>query len=87
MNVLQTIKGILVSELLVDIPAERMQPDDSLRDVYGLDSLGYVELRVCIEQTFGITIDDDDFSPEHFATLGGIQALVEHLQKDEEMVS
>ncbi|GAA2846261.1 hypothetical protein GCM10010517_02910 [Streptosporangium fragile] len=86
MNVLQTIKGILISDLLVDIPAERMELDDSLRDTYGLDSLGYVELRVCIEQAFGTTIDDDDFSPEHFTTLGGVKALVERLLKDREMV-
>nr|WP_063792362.1 acyl carrier protein [Nonomuraea pusilla] len=86
MNVLQTIKGILISDLLVDIPAERMEPGDSLRDAYGLDSLGYVEMRVCMEQTFGITIGDDDFSPVNFSTLGGVQALVERLLQDQETV-
>ncbi|OLT10693.1 coronafacic acid synthetase [Actinomadura sp. CNU-125] len=86
MDVLQRIKGILVSDLLVDVPPERMEVDDSLRDVYGLDSLGYIELRVCCEQIFGVTIDDDDFSPENFSTLGGVEALVRRLLREKETV-
>ncbi|MFD7668965.1 acyl carrier protein [Streptomyces sp. NPDC059788] len=86
MNVLQMIKGILGTDLLVDVPPDRMRLDDSLRDVYGLDSLGYSELRVRCEQVFGITVDDDHFSPEHFSTLGGVQELVERLLKDKETV-
>jgi acyl carrier protein len=78
------IKGILVTDVLVDVPPERMRLEDSLRDVYGLDSLGFVELRVRCEEVFGISIGDDDFSPEHFSTLGGVTDLVERLVKERE---
>ncbi|MGW4384132.1 acyl carrier protein [Kitasatospora sp. NPDC004531] len=81
-DVLQTIKSILESDVLVEVAPEQMALDDSLRDVYGLDSLGFVELRVRCEEAFGITIDQDDFSPEHFGTLGGVVGLVERLIAD-----
>ncbi|QMU78302.1 acyl carrier protein [Streptacidiphilus sp. PB12-B1b] len=78
-DVLQTIKGILEGDVLVDVAPGRMTLEDSLRDVYGLDSLGFVELRVRCEEVFGITITEDEFSPEHFSTLGGVVELVERL--------
>ncbi|RMI46281.1 acyl carrier protein [Streptomyces triticirhizae] len=68
---------------MVEVPVGRMDADDSLRDVYGLDSLGFVELRVLCEENFGITISEDDFSPEHFATLGAVVSLVERLLKEQ----
>ncbi|HEY8984350.1 MAG TPA: acyl carrier protein [Streptomyces sp.] len=83
-NVAQNIKAMLSSELMVEVPADRMNSDDSLRDTYGLDSLGFVELRVQCEQTFGITISDDAFSPENFGTLGAVVDLVEQLLKEKE---
>lgn len=81
MDVLKTIKSILEADVLVEVPAERMQLSDSLRDTYGLDSLGFVELRVQCEERFGISISDDEFSPDNFSTLGGLVALVERLVK------
>ncbi len=83
MDVVQTIRTMLSSELMVEVPPERMSMDDSLRDVYGLDSLGFVELRVQCEETFGVTIGDDDFSPENFSTLGTVVGLVERLLKEQ----
>jgi acyl carrier protein len=77
MDVQQTIKGILAAEINVDVALHRMTSEDGLRDIYGLDSIGFVELRVQCEDAFGITITDDEFAPENFATLGSITALVE----------
>ena len=83
-NVTQTIKGMLSSELMVEVPIDQMNVDDSLRDTYGLDSLGFVELRVQCEETFGVTISEDDFAPENFGTLGAVVSLVERLLKEQE---
>jgi acyl carrier protein len=79
MDVLNAIKGILTSEVLVEVAADRMTLDDSLRDLYGLDSLGFVELRVQCEEIFDVVISDDDFAPDNFTTLGGVVALLERL--------
>ncbi|GAA3841020.1 acyl carrier protein [Sphaerisporangium flaviroseum] len=77
MDVRQTVTGILVGDINVDVPAHQMSLEDNLRDSYGLDSIGFVELRVQCEDTFGIVISDDEFAPENFSTLGSVVALVE----------
>ena len=80
MDIATTIKHILNTEIFVDVPVGDMKETDSLRDVFGLDSLGFVELRVQCEDAFDVTISDDDFSPEHFATIAGVVELVRRLR-------
>jgi len=80
MNVGNTIKQILADDVFVEVPIADMDEDASLRDVYGLDSLGFVELRVQCESAFGIEIGAADFTPEHFDTVRTVAALVRRLQ-------
>lgn len=47
-----------------------------------LDSFGIVQLAIAIEKQFGITIADDDFGSELFATLGSLVAYIEHRTSD-----
>ena len=82
MNIAASIRDILVTDVFVEVPVDEMHDDDSLRDVYGLDSLGFVELRVQCEKRFGVTITTDDFTPENFATVGDLTALVDRLRQD-----
>ncbi|GAA2793131.1 acyl carrier protein [Saccharopolyspora taberi] len=79
MNIADKIKEVLVSDLFVEVPAEEMREDENLRDIFGLDSLGFVELRVQCENIFGITIDDDDFSPDNFSSISSLAGLIERL--------
>lgn len=74
------IKSILAQDLFVEVPPEEMQQDDSLRDVFGLDSVGFVELRVQLEQRFRVSVPDDDFTPDSFDTIRDLVALVDRLQ-------
>jgi acyl carrier protein len=80
----EIIKDILVAELFVELPPGEVRDDDGLQDVFGLDSLGFVELRVQCEERFGVQISDDDFSPEHFSTIRDVVALVERLVAEKE---
>jgi acyl carrier protein len=79
MDVAATIKEILSDDVFVEVPVDEMDPDDSLRDVYGLDSLGFVELRVQAQSRFGVQIPDADYSPDNFATIRTVTTLVERL--------
>ena len=79
-NIQETIKSILVNDLFVEVPEHEIGVDDGLRNIFGLDSLGFVELRVQCEDRFGITISDEDFDPENFATIRQLAHLVENLQ-------
>jgi acyl carrier protein len=76
----RAIGSILVTDLFVEVPEDRITPDDRLRGDLGLDSLGFVELRVQCENTFGITISDDDFTPENFTSIRTVADLVRTLQ-------
>ena len=42
-----------------------------------LDSMAVVQLALAIERTFGITITDDDFGSDLFASVGSLCAYVE----------
>jgi acyl carrier protein len=42
-----------------------------------LDSFGVVQLVAAIEDRFGITIDDDEFGPELFQTVGTLSDFVD----------
>lgn len=80
MEIEDRIRKILSSELFVEAPADEIGLDDSLRAVHGLDSLGFVELRVQCEDLFDIRISDEDFSPENFQSLRTVTTLVHRLQ-------
>jgi acyl carrier protein len=81
----RAIGSMLVTDLFVEVPEDRMTPDDRLRGDLGLDSLGFVELRVQCENTFGITISDDDFTPENFTSIRTVADLVRTLQAGAEV--
>ena len=81
----RAIGSILVTDLFVEVPEDRITPDDRLRGDLGLDSLGFVELRVQCENTFGITISDDDFTPENFTSIRTIADLVRNLRAGAEV--
>lgn len=74
-----TIKRILVDDLFVTVPQSDIDLDDGLRDVLGLDSLGFVELRSQCEYVFGVTISDEDFVPENFSSVRDLARLVTRL--------
>ena len=83
MDVDNRIRKILNTELFVETPADEIGADDSLRSVHGLDSLGFVELRVQCEDLFGVHIDDDDFTPENFQSVRTVGELVRRLAGSE----
>lgn len=80
MKVEEKLKEILVNSVYVETPMDEIGRDDSLRDVLGVDSIGFVELKEQIESSFSVTIEDDEFTPENFRTIATIEALIARLQ-------
>lgn len=74
------IKKILVTNLFVEIPEEQIGLDDGLQSVIGLDSVGFLELRVICEDQFKIRISDEDFNADSFRTVNQLAALIANLQ-------
>ena len=83
-DVIKTLKGVLVNELFVEVPETEISADDGLQSVLGLDSVGFVELRVHCERLFKVRINDEDFSPENFRSLGRIAQLIAQLTPNKE---
>jgi acyl carrier protein len=71
---------MIVNDLFVEIAEDQIGLDDGLRTVVGLDSVGFVELRVKCEQKFNVQIDDDDYTPENFTSIRLLSGLIERLQ-------
>ncbi|SEH02920.1 acyl carrier protein [Nonomuraea solani] len=77
------IKKILATELFVEASPEKISDQESLRDVYGLDSLGFTELRVQCEDHFEVRISDADFQPENFRNIASLAGLIRRLRDGE----
>jgi acyl carrier protein len=78
---IQIIKDILINELFVELPVEKIGLDDGLQSVVGLDSLGFVELSFQCEQRFNVKISEADFCPENFSTINKLTNLIQRLQR------
>jgi acyl carrier protein len=74
------IRRMLVNDLFVELPEEKIGLDDGLQTVVGLDSIGFSELRILAERKFNVTISDDDYVPENFSSVRRLANLVLHLQ-------
>jgi acyl carrier protein len=51
-------------------------PEDSFLDLHLIDSTGFLELITYLEETFGITVKDDEMVPENLDSLKAIDAFI-----------
>jgi len=86
-DLIAALRAMIVKDLFVEIPEEKIGLDDGLRTVIGLDSVGFVELRVLCEQKFNIEISDDDYTPENFTSIRLLANLIDRLQSKRDAVA
>ena len=82
-DLIAALRKMVVEDLFVEIAEEDIGLDDGLRTVVGLDSVGFVEMRVLCEQRFKIQISDNDYTPENFTSIRLIASLVDRLQTEQ----
>jgi acyl carrier protein len=85
-DLIATLRRTIVQDLFVEINEEDIGLDDGLRTVVGLDSVGFVELRVLCERRFGVEIRDEDYTPENFSSMRRVANLIERLQNQKKSV-
>jgi acyl carrier protein len=85
-DLIASLRSIIVKDLFVEIAENDIGLDDGLRTVIGLDSVGFVELRVLCEQKFNVEINDDDYTPENFRSINQLANLIERLQSQKAAV-
>jgi acyl carrier protein len=72
------IKELLVEMLFLDgVKPETIGDDDILGETLGVDSVALFQVVAGLEENFGIRIEDKDFSAERFATVAGIEQVVQ----------
>jgi acyl carrier protein len=79
-DLIAALRKMIVSDLYVEIAEDDIGLDDGLRTVVGLDSVGFVEMRVLCEQRFNVEISDNDYTPENFTSIRLLANLIDRLQ-------
>lgn len=79
-EILTTLRKLLVTDLFVEQAESAIGTEDGLQSALGLDSVGFLELRVLCERRFDVKIADDDFNPGNFSSIGRIADLVVKLR-------
>jgi acyl carrier protein len=72
----QQIKNMIVERLFLKVKPDDIANDANLMDAYNIDSVNLFEIVVGLEEDFGISLEDADFSTETFSTVDNIAGYV-----------
>ena len=77
-DTIDTVRTVLIDALELSQSPEDLTADTALfGSLPELDSFGVVSLVGALEDTFDITIDDDEFGAELFETVGSLVSFVD----------
>ena len=74
-KLIEKIKEIIANQLGIDV--DKISDDAGIVDDLGADSLDTVEMLLTIEETFGVTVPDDDV-----ANLKTVRDISEYIEKN-----
>jgi acyl carrier protein len=77
MSVSADIEQFILSELTQGRGITTIDPKENLLSKGIVDSHGVMELVGFLEQRYGITVGDEDLSPENFESVASIEAFVQ----------
>ena len=77
MSVSADIEQFILSELTQGRGITEIDPQENLLSKGIVDSHGVMELVGFLEERYGITVGDEDLSPENFESLASIEAFVQ----------
>jgi len=73
----QQLKDMIVERLFLNVAPADIPDAANLMDEYKIDSVNLFEIVVGLEEEFGLTLEDTDFSTETFSTVDNIAAFVD----------
>jgi acyl carrier protein len=71
------IEAFIVDELQAGSGLESLDPDEDLLAADLIDSVGITALVEFLERRYGISVSDDQLTPENFQTIDKIAAFVD----------
>lgn len=72
----QAIEEFIVNEITGELETGSLPHDEDLLAADLIDSLGITELVGFLESKFGITVADEDLTPDNFRSVDSIVAFV-----------
>jgi acyl carrier protein len=75
------LRDFILENFMMGRDAEELKDSGSLLAMNIIDSTGVLELVGFIEETFGITIEDDELIPENLDSLDKIENYVKRKQR------
>lgn len=77
----EELKTYVVETFLFGQGGDELKRADSLLEQGIVDSTGVLEIVAFLEETWGISVDDEELVPENFDSLASLTAFVEKKQK------
>jgi acyl carrier protein len=74
----QQLKEMIVERLFLDVEPTQIGDDENLMEAYEIDSVNLFEIVVGLEESFGISFEDEDFDVDLFATVNSLAEFVEN---------
>ncbi len=74
-EVLQKIRKFIIDNFYFGKPG-LLKDDTDLMEEGAVSSTGFLELVTFVEETFGISVDDDELTPEYFGSIEKIANFV-----------
>lgn len=81
MSIEATIKHYILNNLLAESGRTEIGLDESLISSGILDSMIVLQLVAFIEDQFGITVEDEELTPDNFETINQLRTLIERKQQ------
>ena len=76
MRIEDQLRAMVVERLFLHIDPSEVEVEANLQEAYDVDSVGLFELVIGLEEIFGISLEEEEFDIERFATIGAIADLV-----------
>lgn len=76
MEIREQIKNYIAETFLFSDDGFNMSDDISFLDEGIIDSMGVLELIMFVEETFGISVEDDDIKPENFDSVNKLYEYI-----------
>ena len=75
-DIQQQVRQFIEDTFILGAKKVAFGPEDSFLDLHLIDSTGFLELIAHLEETYGITVKDDEMVPDNLDSLAAIDAYL-----------
>ncbi len=76
MDVAHDVEQFILEELMAGSAVDAIPPDEDILATGVVDSHGVMQLVAFLRERYGVTVGEDELTPENFQTIAAIDAFV-----------